>query len=181
MNPERITFAVDENTLEILNRMSKEENISRSKLVREAIRFYNGSKKLREHGTEKLDTYLELLSEGEHVVLDVDHWLLFLDVLESSSEREKFWKKSKEVANSHADQLASKIQTPEDLLKRLAACNFFRLNKLSDNEFTLILNSETARKFVKKLLEDFSKSMELEMNIQEDIGKLRVKSKRSKT
>lgn len=178
MKSKRITVAVDELTLELLNELSSEENISRSKLVRKAIRFYQKNREIRESGGDRLDTYFELLSEGEHVILDVDHWLLFLEILESSEKKEKFWEKSKKVANSHADQLSSKISNIEELLERLASCNFFRLNKISKNEFTLIVGSEKVRKFVKRLLENFSESMGFEANIQEDIGKLRVKNKK---
>lgn len=177
MNPKRITVALDEKTLKLLEEMNDEEDSSRSSIVRKAIRFYHESKDLRDHGTEKLETYLELLSEGEHVVLDVDHWLLFLDILESSQKNQKFWEQSKKVADSHADQLESTVTSIEDLLERLAACNFYRLNKISDEEFTLLVRSEKARRFVKKLLRDFADSMGFEVDIQEDIGKLRVKSR----
>lgn len=174
-NPKRITVALDEEALDLLDEMDEEEDISKSELVRRAIRFYYGSKRLRKYGTEKLDSYLDLLSEGEHIVLDIDHWLLLLDVLESSSKKEEFWEKSKKVADSHADQLASEVKTLEDLLERLSTCNFFRLNKASEKEYTLLINSEKSKKFVQRLLKDFCNSMGFEVEIQEDIGKLRVK------
>lgn len=175
MSPERITVALDKRTLELLEKMNEEGDSSRSSIVRQAIRFFYESKNLREHGADKLNTYLELLSEGEHVVLDVDHWLLFLQILESSPKKEEFWKKSKKVAESHADQLSSKVKTLEDLLERLAACNFFRINKVSEKEFTLLVNSGTAKKFVKRVLKDFAENMGFKVKIQEDIGKIRVK------
>lgn len=174
-NPKRITVAVDEETLEIISEIKEEEDVSRSELVRKALRYYHESRKFREYGTDKLSTYLEMLSKGEHVVLDVDHWLLLLDILKSSPREEEFWQKSKQVANSHADQLSSKIDTVEDLLKRLEACNFFNLNKISENEFTLIVNSEKSKQFIKRLVKDFSDSMGFDVQIQEDIGKLRLK------
>ncbi len=179
MNPKRISVSVDEQTLEILKELDSEEDISRSELLRRAVKFYHGTRKFREYGTERLDTYLDLLSEGEHVVLDIDRWLLFLDMLDSIPEKEEFWKKSEKIAESHAEQLSSRVQTPSDLLERLAACNFFRLSKTSDEEFTLIVNSEKSRRFVKRLLEDFSQSMGFDLEIQEGIGKLRVSSKSS--
>lgn len=175
MGSERISIAIDEKTLELLDEINPEEDSSRSKVIRDAIKFYHKSKKIREHGTDKLDIYFELLSGGEHIVLDVDHWLLFLELLDSSEDRDEFWKKSKDVANSHADQLSSKVQSLEDLLERLAACNFYRLNKISGSEYTLVVESEKARKFVKKLLKDFCDSMGFDTEMQEDIGKLRVR------
>jgi len=32
-----------------------------------------------------------MLSAGEHVILDIDHWLLFLGFVESHPEKDKFW------------------------------------------------------------------------------------------
>jgi hypothetical protein len=57
-----------------------------------------------------------MLSSGEHVILDVDHWLLSL----------KFVKYEK-IAVSHAEQLSNDIKTAKDLFERLEFCNFFRL------------------------------------------------------
>lgn len=172
----RITVALDEETIDSLDKMVS-DNGSRSEVVRRAIKFYLESRDIRKHGTDRLDTYLEMLSEGEHVILDIDRWLLFLDLLESSDEKERFWKKAKKVAESHADQLESKIDTFEDLLVRLEICNFYNLNKVSENEYTLIVGSENARKFVKRLIEDFSESMGFDVEVSEDIGKLRAKVK----
>lgn len=177
MGSKRISIAMDEETLKLLDEINPEKDASRSKVIRDAIKFYHKSKKIRESGAENLDIYFDLLSGGEHLVLDVDHWLLFLDLLESSDKEEEFWAKSKKVADSHADQLSSKIQNLEELLERLSACNFFRLNKISENEYTLIVESKKTRKFVKNLVKDFSESMGFETRIHEDIGKLRIKEK----
>ena len=60
-------------------------------------------------------------------------------------------------------------------LRYYAACNFFELVRDSDTEFTLVLKSDAAKKFVKTLLEDLFASMNFGAEIQEDLGKLRVK------
>jgi hypothetical protein len=178
-NPARVTVAFDEETLKLFEEMKEEMKLSQSELVRRALRFYRKNKHLFDLGNGRIETYVDMLSSGEHVILDVDHWLLFLKLIESSPEKEKFWKNCKVVAKSHAEQLSPKIHTIEDLLERLAACNFFRLVKNSESEFTLVLNSDVAKKFVKKLLEDLFESMNFKTEIQEDLGKLRVKKAES--
>ncbi len=176
-NPKRVTVALDEETSEILDEIVSENDVSRSEAVRRAIKFYGGSKDIRERGDDRLSTYLDMLSKGEHVILDIDRWLLLLELLESSDQKEEFWEKSKKVADSHADQLDSKIDSFEDLLTRLEVCNFFSLNKISDKEYTLVVNSKESKKFVKRIVEDFSESMGFDVEIMEDIGKLRTRVK----
>lgn len=173
----RITVALDEETFELLDKMVSTDDDSRSEVVRKAIKFYRKFKDIREMGTERLLTYLDMLSEGEHVILDIDRWLIFLELLDSSDEKEEFWEKSKKVAESHAEQLDSEINSFEDLLKRLEVCNFYNLDKVSDKEYTLMVNSKSAKGFVKKIVEDFSKSMGFSVQVVEDIGKLRVRLK----
>lgn len=174
-NPKRITVALDEESAKILDQMTDDEDTSKSELVRKTLKFYQENKELLENNREKLETYLNMLSKGEHVILDIDRWLLFLEMLESSEESKEFWKKAKRIANSHAEQLNEEVNSFEDLLKRLEACNFYEMDKVSENEFTLMVSSKEAKKFVKKTLEDFSESMGFEVNIIEDIGKLRAK------
>ena len=53
-------------------------------------------------------------------------------------------------------------------MERLEACNFFRATKNSQNDFTLVLGSETAKKFIKIFLEEFLSAMGLETEIKED-------------
>ncbi|MFX1524995.1 MAG: ribbon-helix-helix protein, CopG family, partial [Promethearchaeota archaeon] len=78
----RITIAVDDHTYNLLNELIYNSGTSRSELIRKAIKFYHKFKKVfdkKENGVvAKVNTYLELLSHGEHIILDVDHYLTFL-------------------------------------------------------------------------------------------------------
>lgn len=174
-NPIRITIALDENSFQLFERLRKEAGTSQSELLRRALRFYDENKNLIKSGDKKVDLYMEMLSGGEHVILDMDHWLLLLDLIDSSPKKEKFWQGCKAVAKAHAEQLSSKTGTPENLLERLAACNLFRLIKKSEDEFTLVLNAEATKKFIKTLVEDFLIAMGFKVKVKEDITKLRVK------
>jgi hypothetical protein len=59
-----------------------------------------------------------------HVILDLDHFISFLRIIENPG-KEKFWEIHREVARSHAEQF--KNMSVEQILKRLEACNLFRL------------------------------------------------------
>jgi hypothetical protein len=173
MNPTRITVAFDQSTASLLEKISKETELSQSEIMRRALRFYNENKVMLDPGIRKKTyAYMDLLLSGEHVILDVDHWLLFLNLIESSPEQEKFWSAHRAVAQSHKEQLKSKVHTAVDVLTRLETCNFFRMAKNSEKDFTLILGSEVPKKFVKILIEEFFSAIGVKAEIKENLAKL---------
>jgi hypothetical protein len=173
--PTRITVAFDPSTANLLEKISTEADLSQSEIMRRALRFYNENKTLADPAIrKKVYSYLNLLSSGEHVILDVDHWLLFLDLIESSPSKEKFWTKHREVAQSHREQLKNKVHNVEEVLERLETCNFFRITKNSDKDFTLILGSELPKKFVRVVLEEFLAALDVKVEIRENLAKLSV-------
>jgi hypothetical protein len=174
-NPTRITVAFDQATANLLEKISEDAELSQSEIMRRALRFYNENIALLDPAVrKKVYTYMDLLFSGEHVILDVDHWLLFLSLIELSPEQEKFWSEHKKVARSHKEQLKNKVHTAEELLARLETCNFFRMTKNSENDFTLILGSELPKKFVRVFIEEFFSAMGVKAEIKENLAKLNV-------
>ena len=175
MTTTRITVAFDQTTANLLEKISEETELSQSEIMRRALRFYNENKVMLDPAIrKKAYAYMDLLLSGEHVILDVDHWLLFLNLIESSPEQEKFWSNHRTVAQSHREQLKSKVRTAEDVLTRLETCNFFRMTKNSEKDFTLILGSEFPKKFVKILVEEFFSAIGVKGEIKENLAKLNV-------
>jgi hypothetical protein len=175
MNPTRITVAFDQSTANLLEKITKETELSQSEVMRRALRFYNENKVMLDPAIrKKAYAYMDLLLSGEHVILDVDHWLLFLSLIGSSPEQEKFWSAHRAVAQSHKEQLKSKVRTAEDVLARLETCNFFRVTRNSEKDFTLILGSEVPKKFVKILIEEFFAAIGVKAEIRENLAKLSV-------
>jgi len=175
-NPTRITIALDEETKELFEKLKSEVKMSQSALLREALRFYSAKKDLMKKADDrKFETYVEMLTGGEHLILDVDHWLLFLKLI-TESEQEDFWEDHRRVAKSHAEQFSKNVGTVEGVLERLEACNFYNLTKLGKKEFVLVLNSDITKKFVKTFIEEVFDGMGLKVEIKEDLAKLRVKA-----
>jgi len=174
-NPTRITVAFDQATAKLLEKLSQDAELSQSEIMRRALRFYYENQALLDSAIKKkIHTYMDLLLSGEHIILDIDHWLLFLRLIEASPEQEKFWTEHKEVARSHSTQLKSKVHTAEELLERLETCNFYRMTKNSENDFTLIFGSELAKKFIKIFLSEFFSAMGFKAEIKENLSKLNV-------
>jgi hypothetical protein len=143
--------------------------------MRRALKFYSENKTLDDPATKKkISSYLDMLLSGEHVIVDVDHWLMFLRLIDSSPQKEQFWKEHREVARAHWEQLKGKVHSTEDMLLRLEACNFYRLIKNAPNVFTLVLVSEVSKDFIRIFLEEYFAAMGVKVEIKENLTKLRV-------
>lgn len=173
----RVTIALDEKCFENLQKMSEELQVSHSELVRKSIEFYKKYKDFLEKGNgaeKRLNTYIEMLSAGEHIILDVDHYLSFLKFIEESPNKEKFWENHKEIGRSHAEQFHDKFESFEDVLRRLETCNFFKMVKETSNRYTLLLGSEIPRTFIRTFMEEVLNGMGFQVEIKENLTKLTI-------
>ncbi len=171
-NPIRITVALDKESYEVFNKLKEKIKDSQSELIRRALKFYYDYKELENFDRSRLKTYVEMLAEGEHIILDIDHWVAFLKFIETHPEKEKFWNVHREIARAHAEEFRGK--DPKYVLERLEACNFFRINE-KNGEWTLVLNHEATKKFVKMFLEEVFEEMGVSVEIKEDLMKLRLR------
>jgi hypothetical protein len=177
-NPTRITVAFDQPTAKLLEKASQEMELSQSEIMRRALRFYYENKTMWDPMVRrKVRAYMDLLFTGEHVILDVDHWLLFLRFIEASPEAPAFWEEHRKVAQSHREQLKYKANTMEEILTRLENCNFFRMTKNSEKDYTLVLGSEIPRTFVRILIEEFFSVAGIKAEIKENLAKISVTAK----
>ena len=149
---------------------------SQSSLIRESLRFYSKYRELiASVGDDKVYMHTEMLRVGEHIIVDIDHWILFLKFIETHPEQEQFWESNKPIYEAHAEQFGQQGYSIEDVLKRLEACNYFTVNPVSENDYTLILNSDVPKAFLKALLEETLRGMGFRVDIKENFAKLQVK------
>ncbi|MHB8119681.1 MAG: ribbon-helix-helix protein, CopG family [Methanothrix sp.] len=175
-SPERITIALDEETAGLFKKMKEDLGMSQSELMRESLKFFGKHKMLFDFAEDKkVYTHAEMLSAGEHVILDIDHWILFLSFIETHPDKEKFWNLHKEVCRAHAEQFKHKLFNAESILRRLEICNLFNMSKTGKSEFTLIFGSDAPKKFVRIELEEIFAGMGFMVEIKDDFSKLRVK------
>jgi len=174
--PERVTIALDEETAKLFRDMREDLGVSQSELMREALKFYSKHRALFESvDEEKIYAYSEMLSVGEHIILDIDHWILFLTFIDTHPDKEKFWEMHKRVSQAHADEFKHKNHKADTVLRRLELCNLFKLSRTSDTDFTLLLGYDIPKMFVKTELLDIFSKMGIKVDIKEDFSKLRVK------
>jgi hypothetical protein len=173
--PERITIALDEGTADLIKKLKDEMGLSQSELMREALKFFGKHKMLFESFDEKMIyTYTEMLSAGEHVIIDIDHWKLFLNFIETHPDKEEFCSLHKEICKAHAEQFRQKLLDAESILRRLEICNLFNIGRTGTREFALIFGSDITKKFVRVELEEIFSNMGFEVEIKDDFSKLRV-------
>jgi hypothetical protein len=174
--PERVTISLDDETANLFKSMKKELKVSQSELMREALKFYGKYRMLFDSVDEvKVRTFVELLATGEHIIVDIDHWLLFLDLIETHPGKERFWEAHKAICAAHAEEFKYKRYRADYVLKRLETCNLFKLHEDSTDAFTLVLGPDIARKFIKTEIEEILGRMGLEVGVKEDVAKLRVR------
>lgn len=180
VNPTRVTVAFDKTTADLLEKISTDAQMSQSEVMRRALKFYNDNKALEDPATKKkILAYIDMLLSGEHVIVDVDHWLMFLSLTVTSPEREKFWSEHRDLARAHWEQLKTKVHSAEEMLARLEICNFYRLTKNAPNDYTLVLVSENSKDFIRIFLEEYFSAMGVKAEIKENLTKLRVTIKPS--
>jgi len=176
----RITIALDEKTFDVLQELKGGTSDSQSELIRKAIKFYHKYEKvfsnLKNGAASKINTYLELLSQGDHIILDVDHYLSFLKFIEESPDKQKFWEINKSIGKAHAEEFTQEldITTVQKVVERLEACNFFKIIKDSSNRYTLLLGSDIQKNFIKQFLEEVLNGMGFKVQIKEGFSKLKI-------
>lgn len=170
--PIRTTIALDDKTADMLESL-RSPHTSQSDVVRRALRFYYSFKDLNESEVENLKVYTEMLSGGEHVILDLDHLIAFLNMVEEMPNQEEFWETHKKIAMNHAEQFQSMDIGP--ILRRLETCNFYRLVK-SGEDYTLIFGNESIKKFLRIFLEEIFNNLHKNVEIKDELSKLRVRS-----
>jgi Arc/MetJ-type ribon-helix-helix transcriptional regulator len=167
----RTTIALDEKTAEILESL-RSPGSSQSDVVRKALRLYNEFKDFDGKDINNLKVDAEMLSGGEHVILDLDHLALFLKIIDELPMRDVFWEDHKMIARNHAEEFRN--LDVEHILRRLEACNLFRIGRSGDG-LTLIFGNEAVKKFVRVFLEEIFMNLHKDVELKDDITKIRVK------
>lgn len=173
MNPPRRTsIALDEETERIFDDLVKGGE-SQSSVIRKALKLYHSFKGMDESQLGNIRVYDDMLSSGEHIILDLDHLITLLKIAEASGDKAKFWDDShRTVARNHSEQFRG--MSVKQILERLETCNFFRLSQSGDT-FILVFGSDELKRFMKTFLDEVLRSIHKDCEIKEDLTKLRIK------
>ncbi|MDP7445344.1 MAG: hypothetical protein QGF64_06745 [Candidatus Poseidoniia archaeon] len=174
--PTRITIAFTNGEAALLKKLSREMDVSVSELIRRTTKFYFKYQNILEGEIEiKIKAYLDLLLNSEHQIIDIERWILFMKIVESLPSDHEFWSACIRIAKDQAEEFKGKIIGPQAALERFENCNWFRLQKNSENEFTLVLNSEMSGRFVEFTVSHLLNTMGYKADLKTHRGKIRIR------
>ncbi|RLI80962.1 CopG family transcriptional regulator [Archaeoglobales archaeon] len=173
----RITVSLDSETSRMVEELVDKDNKTISEIIRSAISSYyklEGNKKLK---PEVIEIVSELLSEREHVIVDIGLWAAILEELNEKA-KEDFWKVVEEIGWEHGIQLKSMgLKRIHDVLKYLESENWFRVKIISKNTYILVLTAKAEDKILSVFLQGVFKAVELPVDILEGNRKLIIVDK----
>jgi len=144
----RISVGLDPETCRMLRELSAKKRQSISQIVRTAITMFFESE-IKGEKNKQPEIWSDLLSGGEHVILDAGLWTTMLEELESS---EKFWKAVDEEGYRHGLYFKNiGFEHMEDILKHQQYKNWYRL-KIKKKCCVLIPTSSIAMKMIIRFL-----------------------------
>ena len=171
----RVSVALDRKTEEMLNILVRKKNTTVSEIIRRAINTYfeleNATTKISPDVTK---IYTDFLSDGEHCIVDIEHWTAMLDELNRKASDE-FWKIMETIGYEHGIQYKNKgLRDVYDILRYMEVGNWFRVKIDGEGSYTLILSTHTSQKFLRIFLENVFKAQNIPVKIYEGFGKIRI-------
>ena len=171
----RVSVALDRKSEEMLNILVRKKNTTISEIIRRAINTYfeleNAATKITPDITK---IYTDFLSDGEHCIVDIEHWTAMLDELNKKASDE-FWEIMERIGYEHGIQYKNKGLTDVyDILRYMEVGNWFRVKIDGEGSYTLILSTHTSQKFLKIFFENVFKAQGIPVRIYEGFGKLRL-------
>ncbi len=173
---EKITIALDRGTADLLVKMKADAGLSQSEVLRQSLKFFGKHKRLFELD-KMMNIYsrTELLTSRDRIILDLDHWILFLRLIDTHPDKEMFYRQLADICRVQAGQLKEQFLNAESILRRMEVCNLFKVNRIGHNEFSLVFNCISAKRFFQQELEMIFAEMGFLVEIKEGISKLRIK------
>ncbi len=170
---ERMSVSLDPESVELLEKLQAHYGTSKSGVIRDALKYLNVITEKGDVSVDSLRAYLDLLVNGDHVILDVENWnSLFSDVEEFPEE---FWDKVYEIGKQHWDVYYDKgLQDVEDILNYIENTNWYSLSKDSEGVFTLVLKERSSKKFVRLFLKGIFDGSHQDVELSESYRKIRV-------
>jgi len=174
MPSDRVTVSLDEDTKNTLEGLTDQSDESRSELIREAIAFYAANfDSANASDSDHLQTYYEMLSTGEHVLLDVDLLHALLSQVDDPEDRDdEFLDTIDQVAQYHAREYAERFDSLEDILDWLALCGFLTVRRADEGSFHVVFSSEALRWLMVRFIRGSVAELPFEVEVEESVSKV---------
>jgi len=180
MPTDRVTVSLNEEIKDTLENLTDRAGESQSQLIREAIAFYAANfDSAHASDSDHLQTYYEMLSTGEHVLLDVDvlHALLS-QAMDPEDRNDEFLGMLDRVAQYHAREYAERFDSLEDVLDWLSLCGFLTVRRAEKGRFHVVFPSESVRWLIIRFIRGSVADLPFEVEIEESVSKVLLRERR---
>lgn len=171
---ERITVALDSESLDRLEKIESKLMTSRSDVVRRALHYLDVVLKKGNISPQSLETILDLRSRADNLIFDIGLFQTFIDEIGDGSEEleENIKEVGREFYSEYCDMGLLK---PLDCLKRLEKTNMFSLIIDSDTSFTIIPTIPEMDKYLKTFFEGYLEASPAEGEVSILHRKVRIR------
>jgi len=171
----RLSVAVDESIVEILNKLTTVENRTVSDIIRESIlayaEFAEGGAKLSE-----LKHYEELLERRDQVLVDLEVWIALLDFINSKADDE-FWKLIENIGYEMGVEYKLKNLEVRDLLRHFQFKNILTFTD-EGGIYILTLVSRSATNLILRMLRGAFRAMNVDVEVISGVRKIVIVDKK---
>lgn len=172
---DRVTASLDEDARAALDALVRDTGEGQSEVVRRALTFYaaNFEAATADAGAN-LEEYHQMLSNGEHVLLDIDFLHCFLEhVTDAEGEPDPaFLEEADRVSDYHAREYASRFSDLGELLDWLSFCGFLTVRRADDDIYHVVFPSEPMKWFMTRFIERSTASLPFDLRIEPGVSKV---------
>jgi predicted transcriptional regulator len=169
----RVTVSLDDDAQAALETLAGETGKGQSELVRRALSFYAANfEAARERPSDNLEQYYQMLSSGEHVLLDIDFLHAFLEFCYDGGDPDPaFVESADRVSDYHAHEYEHRFEGIGDLLEWLAFCGFLEVRHESEGVYHVVFPSEAIQWFMTRFIERSTTELPTELEIERGVSK----------
>jgi len=172
----RLSVAVDEQIIKILDQLAVAKNRTVSDVIREAILTYAEISEGEVEITE-FKQYEEIFERRDNVIVDLEIWIALLDFVNAKGD-EEFWKLIENIGYELGLEIKLRGLSLENLLEQMEMKNLLSFSK--ENEvYILTLVSRSATNMVTRLLRGALRAMEVDAEIIPGVRKMVIVDKKA--
>lgn len=175
MPSDRLTVSLDDDSRAALEDLSDRTDASQSELVRQALTFYaNNFEAADMEGSNALEAYHRMLSQGEHVLLDIDFLHCFLRQAMANGDFDpEFRDAIDQIAAYHAEEYSERFDSLEELLEWLALCGFLTVRQSDSGAYHVVFPSENIRWFMSRFIQKCATDLSFDVEVETGVAKTR--------
>lgn len=169
----RVTVSLDDDSKTALETLSAETNKGQSEVIRRALTFYAANSEAASgRPSENLEQYYQMLSSGEHILLDIDFLHAFLEhVYDPNKPDPSFVEAADRVSDYHAREYAERFDKIGEVLEWLSFCGFLGVRHEDSGVYHVVFPSESVRWFMSRFIERSTVDLPVGVEIEPGVSK----------